>query len=131
MRIIKFKKVTILKIFIVISFITVLVKMTTSFGMQHYYNVDFSTGIVKFEIVPVTEDKISANIPNDMIKDNNQMRYGHFGTYFDYGYEQFLRKGNNNNNYFNNYSSNLNNNLSNYKYNGNNNIYTNYPNNYY
>ena len=33
---------------------------------------DFSTGIVKFEIVPVTEDKISANIPNDMIKEIQQ-----------------------------------------------------------
>ena len=75
------------------------------------------------------------NNNNNELKDNNQMRYGHFGTYFDYGYEQFLRKGNNNN-YFNNYSSNLNNNnnsnLSNYKYNANNNnIYTNYSNNYY
>lgn len=33
---------------------------------------EFATGIIKFDIVPVTEDKVSANLPNDMIKEIQQ-----------------------------------------------------------
>ena len=46
MRLIKIKKLTIFKIVVVIAFIFTITKITTSFGMQHYYNVDFSTGLV-------------------------------------------------------------------------------------
>lgn len=33
---------------------------------------EFATGIIKFDIIPVSEDKISANLPNDMIKEIQQ-----------------------------------------------------------
>ena len=46
MKIIKIKKKIILKLSIVIIFIFAITKVTTSLGMQHYYNVDFSTGLV-------------------------------------------------------------------------------------
>lgn len=46
MKIIKIKKKTIYKVTAVILFIFVMGTVTTSFGMQHYYNVDFSTGLV-------------------------------------------------------------------------------------
>ncbi len=46
MKIITFKKKNILKIIIVIVFATVVCKYTTALGMQHYYKVDFSTGLV-------------------------------------------------------------------------------------
>ena len=40
------KKKTIFILFICLIFIFTIFKFTTSFGMQHYYNVDFSTGLV-------------------------------------------------------------------------------------
>ena len=46
MKLIKLKKATILKILLAIIFVIILTRITTSFGMQHYYNVDFSTGLV-------------------------------------------------------------------------------------
>ena len=46
MKIIRLKKSTILKIILLFVFTFTVAKVTTSFGMQHYYNVDFSTGIV-------------------------------------------------------------------------------------
>ena len=46
MRIIKLKKKIIIMIFIIIIFVGFLATFTNSFGMQNYYNVDFSTGIV-------------------------------------------------------------------------------------
>lgn len=46
MKIINIKKSTILKIVILFVFTFVITKITTSFGMQHYYNVDFTTGLV-------------------------------------------------------------------------------------
>ena len=46
MKIIKIKKSVILKIIILFIFVITLTKLTSSFGMQHYYNVDFSTGLV-------------------------------------------------------------------------------------
>lgn len=46
MKIINIKKGTIFKIVLLCIFTFVIAKVTTSFGMQHYYNVDFSTGLV-------------------------------------------------------------------------------------
>lgn len=46
MKVIKIKKSTILKIFLLFVFTFTMTKLTTSFGMQHYYHVDFSTGLV-------------------------------------------------------------------------------------
>ena len=46
MRVVKIKKSTILKIVLLFVFTFTVAKVTTSFGMQHYYNVDFSTGLV-------------------------------------------------------------------------------------
>lgn len=46
MKIVQIKKSNILKIIIIAVFIFTITKLTTSFGMQHYYNVDFSTAIV-------------------------------------------------------------------------------------
>lgn len=46
MKIIRIKKSTILKIILLFIFTFTMTKLTTSFGMQHYYNVDFSTGLV-------------------------------------------------------------------------------------
>ena len=47
MKIVQIKKSNILKIIIIAVFKIKINKLTTSFGMQHYYNVDFSTAIVK------------------------------------------------------------------------------------
>ncbi len=46
MKIITIKKKNILKIMIVLVFVLMMCQYSTSFGMQHYYNVDFSTGLV-------------------------------------------------------------------------------------
>ena len=46
MKIITVKKKNILKALIITVFTIVLFKYTTSLGMQHYYKVDFSTGLV-------------------------------------------------------------------------------------
>lgn len=46
MKIITVKKQNILKMLALVVFAIVLCKYTTSFGMQHYYKVDFSTGLV-------------------------------------------------------------------------------------
>lgn len=46
MKIVQIKKSNILKIIIIAVFTFTITKLTTSFGMQHYYNVDFSTAIV-------------------------------------------------------------------------------------
>ena len=46
MKVIKVKKTTILKIILFFVFTCTIAKVTISFGMQHYYNVDFSTGLV-------------------------------------------------------------------------------------
>lgn len=53
MKIIKIKKSTILKIILLFVFIFTITKLTTSFGMQHYYNVDFSTGLVTASVLNV------------------------------------------------------------------------------
>ena len=46
MKIINVKKRTILKISSLILFVMIVCISTNSFGMQHYYNVDFTTGLV-------------------------------------------------------------------------------------
>lgn len=46
MKVIKIKKSVILKIFLLCVFTFTIAKVTISVGMQHYYNVDFSTGLV-------------------------------------------------------------------------------------
>lgn len=46
MKVIKLKKYTILKVCMVIAFILVIGAVSTSFAMQHYYNLDFVTGLV-------------------------------------------------------------------------------------
>lgn len=46
MRIIRIKKKNIIKLSIALIFFITITKLTTSFGMQHYYNVGFSTGLV-------------------------------------------------------------------------------------
>ena len=46
MKVIKLKKSIILKIVLLFVFTFAITKITTSFGMQHYYNVDFTTGLV-------------------------------------------------------------------------------------
>ena len=46
MKVITVKKKNILKIMLVAVFTAVVCKYTTALGMQHYYKVDFSTGLV-------------------------------------------------------------------------------------
>ena len=46
MKVINIKRKKFLKITAIMSFLLVIGIFTTSFGMQHYYNVDFSTGLV-------------------------------------------------------------------------------------
>ena len=46
MKLITLKKKNILKTIVICVFALIICKYTTAFGMQHYYNVDFSTGLV-------------------------------------------------------------------------------------
>ena len=46
MKVITIKKKSILKVIMVMTFLLMIGVFTTSFGMQHYYKVDFSTGLV-------------------------------------------------------------------------------------
>lgn len=46
MKVISIKRKSILKITMIIVFTFIVGKVSTSLGMQHYYNVDFSTGLV-------------------------------------------------------------------------------------
>ena len=46
MKIIKIRKSTLLIILIIFVFTIVITRISTSFSMQNYYNVDFSTGLV-------------------------------------------------------------------------------------
>ncbi len=46
MKVVKIKKSTILKILLLFVFTFTITKATSTFGMQHYYKLDFSTGIV-------------------------------------------------------------------------------------
>lgn len=46
MKIITIKKINILKLSIILMFTLIVCSISTSFGMQHYYKLDFSTGLV-------------------------------------------------------------------------------------
>lgn len=46
MKVLTIKKKNIFKVTIIIAFVLVISRVSTSFGMQHYYKVDFSTGLV-------------------------------------------------------------------------------------
>ncbi len=46
MKVITLNKKRILKILSIIVFVIMISKVSTSFGMQHYYKIDFSTGLV-------------------------------------------------------------------------------------
>lgn len=46
MKVITIKKKSILKVIMVMTFLLMIGVFTTSFGMKHYYKVDFSTGLV-------------------------------------------------------------------------------------
>ena len=46
MKVVTIKKKDILKTIVVCVFALMICRYTTAFGMQHYYNVDFSTGLV-------------------------------------------------------------------------------------
>ena len=64
MRIVKIKKSTLLVILMLFVFIVLITKITTSFGMQNYYNVDFSTGLVTASALNVRSgprNKLSCN----------------------------------------------------------------------
>ena len=64
MRLIKIKKKTIMLILMLIISLLIVTKLTTSFGMQHYYNVDFTTGLVTASSLNVRSgprNKLSCN----------------------------------------------------------------------
>lgn len=70
MKIITVKKKNILKIMVVVIFTFMICGFTTSFGMQHYYTVDFSTGLVTATNLnvrsgPGTQYKIIATVPKN------------------------------------------------------------------
>lgn len=46
MKVMTLKKKNILKIMILLIFVFMIFRYTTVFGMQHYYNLDFTTGLV-------------------------------------------------------------------------------------
>jgi len=53
MRFITLKKKNILKFAMIIVFAVIVFNISTVFGMQHYYNVDFSTGLVTATVLNV------------------------------------------------------------------------------
>lgn len=70
MRVITIKKKNILKTTIVVIFALVICGFSTSFGMQHYYTVDFSTGLVTATNLnvrsgPGTQYKIVTTVPKN------------------------------------------------------------------
>ncbi len=46
MKLLMIKRKTILKIILLFIFIIIVTRFTTAFGMQNYYKLDFSTGLV-------------------------------------------------------------------------------------
>ena len=60
MNVIFLKRKNILKAVMFVTFLFVVGTLTKSFGMQHYYKVDFSTGIV-------TATKLNVSIYDDVI----------------------------------------------------------------
>ncbi len=67
MKIVTIKKKSVLKTMMLVIFTTIICGVSTSFGMQHYYNVDFSTGLVTATTLnvrsgPGTQYKIVATV---------------------------------------------------------------------
>ena len=75
MKVITIKKKSILKVIMVMTFLLMIGVFTTSFGMQHYYKVDFSTGLVTATTLnvrsgPGTGYKVVATVKkNEYIRD--------------------------------------------------------------
>ena len=69
MKVLTLKKKRILKWVMVVVFILIVGSVSTSFGMQHYYNVDFTTGLVTSNLNlrsgPGTKYKIVTTIPKN------------------------------------------------------------------
>lgn len=69
MKVIAIKKKSILKTMMVIIFTLIICGFTTSFGMQHYYKVDFSTGLVTANLNvrsgPGTQYSIVTTVPKN------------------------------------------------------------------
>jgi len=70
MKIVTIKKKNILKIAMIIIFTVIVCGFSTSFGMQHYYKVDFSTGLVTATNLnvrsgPGTQYKIVTTVPKN------------------------------------------------------------------
>ena len=70
MKIITIKKKSILKLAMILVFTFIVCGVTTSFGMQHYYKVDFSTGLVTATNLnvrsgPGTQYKIVTTVPKN------------------------------------------------------------------
>ena len=70
MKVIELKKKNILKIIMSVVFVVIVGTVSTSFGMQHYYNVDFSTGLVTASNLnvrsgPGTQYKVVTTIPKN------------------------------------------------------------------
>ena len=70
MKVIELKKKNILKIIMSVVFVLIVGTVSTSFGMQHYYNVDFSTGLVTASNLnvrsgPGTQYKVVTTIPKN------------------------------------------------------------------
>ena len=53
MKVIQIKKKSILKLSTIFVFIITLGMVSTSFGMQHYYKLDFVTGLVTADVLNV------------------------------------------------------------------------------
>lgn len=67
MKFVMMKKRNILKVLVISIFIVIVFNISTVFGMQHYYNVDFSTGLVTASTLnvrsgPGTKYKIVATV---------------------------------------------------------------------
>lgn len=83
MKVITIKKKNILKTIVIGVFAVMICKYTTAFGMQHYYNVDFSTGLVTATELnvrsgPGTQYKIVATV-----KKNEYIRvFAGVGTWY-------------------------------------------------
>lgn len=70
MKIITLKKKNILKTAMILVFTFIICKISTTFGMQHYYDVDFSTGLVTATNLnvrsgPGTQYKIVTTVPKN------------------------------------------------------------------
>lgn len=53
MKVIQIKKKNILKLSVILVFIVTIGMVSTSFGMQHYYKLDFATGLVTADVLNV------------------------------------------------------------------------------